>query len=102
MKDYAKSFYKGKAWQNCRNYYYLLQHGICQRCGSSGDIVHHKIYITPSNINDPSITLNYDNLELLCIDCHNREHFSKYNNGIKWDSNGEPIFPQKEEGRNGY
>lgn len=30
-----------------------------------------------SNIYNPDITLNFDNLELLCIDCHNKEHFAE-------------------------
>lgn len=39
-----------------------------------GDTVHHKIHLTPDNINDPEITLNYDNLMLLCRDCHAAIH----------------------------
>ena len=44
---------------------------------SHGYIVHHKSYIDMSNIYDADITLNFDNLELLCIDCHNKEHFAE-------------------------
>lgn len=36
--------------------------------------MHHKKHLTPKNINDPEITLNWDNLELLCLDCHQKEH----------------------------
>ena len=39
-----------------------------------GNIVHHKTYITEDNINNPDITLNWDNLECLCQTCHNKEH----------------------------
>ena len=39
-----------------------------------GEIVHHKIALTPDNINDPSVSLSWDNLELLCRDCHGKEH----------------------------
>jgi hypothetical protein len=46
----------------------------CERCGAAANVVHHKIYITPLNINDPDITLNFDNLEALCHNCHNKEH----------------------------
>lgn len=28
----------------------------------------------PNNINDPEISLNHDNLEYLCLDCHNEHH----------------------------
>ena len=39
-----------------------------------GKIVHHKIWLTPDNIHDTSITLNWDNLMLVCQDCHAKEH----------------------------
>ena len=39
-----------------------------------GEIVHHKVHITPVNINDESVTLNFDNLELVCRDCHAELH----------------------------
>ena len=45
-----------------------------------GDIVHHKGYINMSNIYDTDTTLAFENLELLCIDCHNKEHFEKFDN----------------------
>lgn len=41
---------------------------------SHGDIVHHKNHIRVDNIYDPEVTINFENLELLCIDCHNKEH----------------------------
>lgn len=45
---------------------------------SLGEIVHHKSYVTKANIFNPSITINFDNLELLCYNCHNNEHISKF------------------------
>ena len=52
---------------------------LCERCIKKGEIkpaviVHHKIYLTPFNINDERVTLNPINLEALCKDCHNKEH----------------------------
>lgn len=47
---------------------------VCERCGGVGEICHHKIYLNPSNINDPNITLSFSNLECLCRDCHGKEH----------------------------
>ena len=52
---------------------------MCERCKARGIykpgyIVHHKEYITPGNISNPNITLNLDNLEYVCEDCHNKEH----------------------------
>ena len=84
-KDYAKRFYKSKAWQKCRESYITKKHGLCERCEQPGKIVHHKIYITPDNINDPDITLNHFNLELLCQDCHNREHHER-NSPTRFDT----------------
>lgn len=36
-----------------------------------------KIWLTPKNIHEQSITLCWDNLEALCQDCHNKEHHAK-------------------------
>lgn len=50
---------------------------LCERCGEPAKIVHHKIWLTPKNIHEQSITLCWDNLEALCQDCHNKEHHAK-------------------------
>jgi 5-methylcytosine-specific restriction enzyme A len=93
-KDYAKRFYNSKAWKECRAGYINHVHGLCERCSSPGKIVHHKEYITPENINDPLITLNWSNLEYVCQDCHNREHMELYSpvrEGLFFDSDGNLI-----------
>jgi hypothetical protein len=54
--------------------------------------VHHKIYLNESNIDDPNITLSHDNLELVCHDCHNREHFGgkvAIASGLMFDHDGQ-------------
>ena len=38
-----------------------------------GYIVHHKVPLTPKNINDDKITLSFDNLRYDCKECHDRE-----------------------------
>jgi excinuclease UvrABC ATPase subunit len=93
IKPYAESFYKSKAWQQCRNGYFLSQHGICERCGGAGRIVHHRKYITPANINNPNVTLDWHNLELLCDECHQKEHQNTRNTAesVKFDANGDVI-----------
>lgn len=58
---------------------------------SFGYIVHHKSYINASNVWNTEITLNFDNLELLCLDCHNKEHFGSDDFSI----DGE-LIPQTE------
>jgi 5-methylcytosine-specific restriction protein A len=74
MQDFAKSFYLSKAWRDTRAYIFKRDMGLCVRCGKPGEIVHHKRYLTPQNIDNPSITLSEDNLELLCRECHAIEH----------------------------
>lgn len=74
-KAFAKKFYSSKAWQTCRNEYARDRHYLCENCLRKGiykvgEIVHHKIELDPVNINNPEITLNFNNLELLCRDCH--------------------------------
>lgn len=76
---FARQFYMSRAWIKCRKAYAQSKGHLCERCWSNGLIVpgkevHHKIRLTPENINDPSIALNWDNLELLCKDCHLEEH----------------------------
>lgn len=98
-KEYAKKFYNSKQWRGCRESYIAkriaIDGGMCERCKDKmGYIVDHKREITPSNINDPEITLNHDNLSYLCHDCHNKKHFEKYSptvEGIVFNEKGEPV-----------
>ncbi|MBN2796221.1 MAG: HNH endonuclease [Clostridia bacterium] len=78
MKEFARKFYKSKEWRDFREAYFISVHGICERCGDPGEEVHHQIYLTPGNINDPYITLNTDLVELLCKKCHNLEHVKSF------------------------
>ena len=82
MKEYAAQFYKSKMWRRCREDYaksksYLCEHCLAHGIYKRGAIVHHKKHITPDNINDPSVTLDWDNLELLCRECHAEAHGKK-------------------------
>lgn len=70
-RDIKQEFYHSSVWKKCRAGYISSVHGICERCGKPGNIVHHKNKITVENINDPEITLNHNNLECVCITCHN-------------------------------
>lgn len=98
MKEYAKDFYKSDAWKRARKIVIARSNGLCERCLAAGlhkpgYIVHHKTYITPGNINDPNITLNTDNLEYVCEDCHNKEHKSKGPERYRFDTNGNLLPP---------
>lgn len=81
MRDFAKEFYKSKAWQRTRDAYSASRAGLCEDClrqgkYNAGIIVHHIVELTPDNIGDPSISLSWDNLRLLCRDCHGKRHSS--------------------------
>ena len=73
-RDFAKALYKSTAWQQVSAYYMQSKNYICERCGKPAKICHHKTWLTPSNISNTSISLNPDNLECLCQECHNVEH----------------------------
>jgi len=93
VKPWARKFYKSKAWQKTREAYIAARHGLCERCGAGGKIVHHRVHLTPDNINDPGITLSFDNLELLCQECHNREHHETVPaaDGLRFTADGDLI-----------
>lgn len=77
-RDFAKRFYKSKAWKNTRAAYFRA-HPFCELHLERnevvpGEIVHHKIHLSPENIDDPAIATSWDNLETVCRDCHAIEH----------------------------
>ena len=79
MQPWAEPFYKSKRWQATRLAYLKSKGGLCERCLKRGlyrpaQVVHHKQYITEETIDDPRITLDWNNLEALCKDCHQEEH----------------------------
>lgn len=74
-KRFSDAFYVSAAWRKCREDYINSVGGICEKCLERGlivpgDEVHHKIALTPQNISNPSISLCWDNLQLLCEKCH--------------------------------
>lgn len=100
MKSYhsdAIKFYKSKLWQKTRESYLSKVLYQCERCSNPASIVHHKHYIDESNITDINILLKEDNLEALCIDCHNKEHFlkSRTKNGLCFNADGELVKTEK-------
>lgn len=74
-------FYNSIEWKNLRNRKFYDANGICENCYKEVDSlgnhkikqgreVHHIIFIE-DNWNK---RFDYDNLILLCSDCHNAEH----------------------------
>ncbi len=97
-KEWAKPFYNSKAWEDCRISYIESVHGLCERClkrgkVKPGKIVHHTCYLSPTNINDPDVSLNFKYLEYLCQDCHNEEHHGSkvLRDGLYFDDEGNII-----------
>lgn len=75
----VRQFYNSKTWHKVAKDYAKSKHGLCERCLKNGlivpyDEVHHKKRLTKENINDPDITINWNNLECLCKKCHEEEH----------------------------
>ena len=108
-KPFARKFYSSKAWQDCRNAYAKKAHHLCENCLKSGiykpgEIVHHRIEIDPININHPEITLNHNNLELLCRECHQMKHdhvsgWKVYNEGRRKKKNSKMRYVVDEFGK---
>ena len=103
-RDFARAFYNSKAWLQCRERYIQLmpkyRRGLCEKCYKEGkhilgEELHHKIWLTPKNINDKNITLNHDNLILLCFDCHREIHNQRKQSQYKINELGELIPKEK-------
>ena len=95
-KEWAKKFYGSEAWSGARAAYISsrisVDGGMCERCHQRlGYIVHHKVYLTPANINDPEVSLNHANLEYLCHECHDDEHLVRSRLFCTFDENGRPV-----------
>lgn len=83
----VEAFYVSWTWRRCRKAFADSKGNLCERCLKRGRInaggkdrpleVHHKIPLTAENIHDPKVTLNWNNLELLCKDCHDEERERK-------------------------
>lgn len=109
-----RKFYSSKAWKDVRKTIWLRQNLLCNRCHKpvyvdgiseyipKGNrrigIVHHIEELNDINVYDKNITLNPDNLEGVCLDCHNIIHNS--NNTIRpnyiFDANGNVIPVNRE------
>ena len=73
------SFYHSKQWKAFRRTILAERKPVCWYCNQafkSDDciVVHHKEELTPLNVNDYSVSLNPDNVELVHDTCHNKIH----------------------------
>ena len=110
-QDWARAFYHSPAWRKTRESYMRCvidtpsgpcPPGMCERCFERGEltvstVVHHKTHLTPQNIDDPHVTLNYDNFQRLCQDCHAAVHSGTTEPRVTFDEDGR-LIPIKREG----
>ena len=95
-KKFSKGFYKSAAWQSCRQAYMKKKRYLCENClargiYTPGTDVHHIEELTPLNITNPEVTLNFDNLMLLCKNCHSEIHARKAKKRYEIGPNGRVI-----------
>lgn len=98
-QDFTQGFYGRASWRKLASYY-KNKVKYCERCMRNGEvvageIVHHKIHLTPQNFDDPNITLNENNLELLCRNCHALEHSKNGTGRYFFDDEGNLIIREK-------
>ena len=79
MRSIDRKFYESQTWRDCQAAYMKKANHLCERCLAKGRheparIVHHRIHLTQENLGDPELMYGFDNLEALCIECHNTEH----------------------------
>jgi len=98
-KEFAVKLYNSTAWKRCREAYIIAVNGLCEMCLEQGQytpgyICHHKIVLTPSNINNPEVTLNHEHLQYVCLDCHNTLHGGEHEvtrEGLAFTSTGDLV-----------
>lgn len=90
MRDFAREFYQSPQWRKARECYLKEHKYICEMCGGVADTVHHIQHLNPTNIHDPDVTLNRDNLMAVCRDCHAKVH-TKNERRYTVDENGNVV-----------
>lgn len=86
-----RDFYVSIVWIDCSKAY-RKAHPFCERCAKKhvvrpSEEVHHVIELSAENINNPQITLNWDNLEALCGECH--RSIKKGTEDRRWRANAD-------------
>lgn len=104
-REFATAFYHSPAWLHNRKAYMempidtafgIVPPGMCERCYERGDlvpakVVHHKIHLSTQNINDPKVTLGFDNFMRLCQDCHAAVHKGYDPPRVAFDEHGNVV-----------
>lgn len=80
--DKLHQFLCSKSWRDLSYRLKIERGGKCERCDFAAVtkedwsllIGHHLIELTEANVDDPMISLNPEEIEIICLDCHNKEH----------------------------
>jgi len=92
-KEFSTAFYHSKAWHAVRLLALHRDMYTCRDCGGRATEVHHRVELTPDNINDANVALNVDNLECLCWLCHDKrtKHAGDVADGYVFDESGQVV-----------
>jgi len=79
----------------------VIPPGMCERCFRMGEytpatLVHHIKHLTPENIGDPSVSLDFANLMRVCADCHAYLHSDRSGRRVTFDDAGDVVVPDPE------
>lgn len=108
-QEWATKFYKSPAWLKNRKSYLMRELDtpwglcppyMCERCFERGilkpaKVVHHKKHLTPDNIDDPHVTLRYENFQRLCQECHAEVHSGQTPMRVTFNSDGTIAGPSE-------
>ena len=99
-REFSRQFYQSNRWRKCAKAFAESKLYVCERCHNQFPrhdgkrqrwIVHHKIPLTPENITDDNIAYGWDNLQLLCIECHNAVHGRTPSRRMLFDADGNLV-----------
>ncbi|MES1047227.1 HNH endonuclease [Heyndrickxia oleronia] len=96
-RDQKRKFYDGKEWKHKRKEIKERDNYECQECKRQGKVSidtneyskrakRKKIQLVVDHIKEledyPELALEDDNLETLCVNCHNKKHGRYFRNGF--------------------
>ena len=94
----CEKFYHSTIWRKTRAQFLNTKHYTCEMCGQVGYLVHHKIPLDDNNVDNPKISLDYNNLLCVCKSCHDKIHHRLNGRGndndyfkVKFDKDGNVI-----------
>lgn len=107
-KPFSKHIYESWRWKKCARAFAESKLYICERCGHLVKpneknklryVVHHRQPLTLETMNDDLMVFGWDNLQLLCYECHMTVHgLHKAGRTMHWDETGNLVgFDETEQ-----